>query len=71
LIFSITCGPDIERAVLDLEKQIRAPTRKFRAVRQPQSVQVAAERLRQGETTMSPDVLSEDVLTGGRFPRAG
>jgi len=31
----------------------------------PQSVQVAAERKKQGETTMSPDILSEDVLTGG------
>jgi cation diffusion facilitator family transporter len=64
--FDYLRAPDIERAVLDLEKQIRAAYPEVSALFvKPQSVQVAAERLRQGETTMSPDVLSEDVLTGG------
>jgi divalent metal cation (Fe/Co/Zn/Cd) transporter len=64
--FDYLRAPDIERAVLDLEKQIRAAYPEVSALFvKPQSVQVAADRLRQGETTMSPDVLSEDVLTGG------
>jgi cation diffusion facilitator family transporter len=64
--FDYLRAPDIERAVLDLEKKIRAAYPEVSALFvKPQSVQVAADRLRQGETTMSPDVLSEDVLTGG------
>jgi cation diffusion facilitator family transporter len=64
--FDYLRAPDIERAVLDLEKQIRAAYPEVSALFvKPQSVQVAAERLRQGETTISPDILSEDVLTGG------
>jgi len=54
-----------ERAVVDLEKQIRGTHPEVSAVFvKPQSVQVARER--QSETLMSPDdVLREDVLTGG------
>jgi cation diffusion facilitator family transporter len=64
--FDYLRAPDIERAVLDLEKQIRAAYPEVSALFvKPQSVQVAAERLRQGEITFSPDILSEDVLTGG------
>jgi cation diffusion facilitator family transporter len=64
--FDYLRAPDIEHAVLDLEKQIRAAYPEVSALFvKPQSVQVAAERLRQGETTFSPDILSEDVLTGG------
>jgi cation diffusion facilitator family transporter len=64
--FDYLRAPDIERAVLDLEKQIRLAYPEVSALFvKPQSVQVAAERLRQGETTISPDVLSDDVLTGG------
>jgi cation diffusion facilitator family transporter len=64
--FDYLRAPDIERAVIDLEKQIRAAYPAVSALFvKPQSVQVAAERLRQGETSFSPDVLSEDVLTGG------
>jgi cation diffusion facilitator family transporter len=64
--FDYLRAPDIERAVLDLEKQIRAAYPEVSALFvKPQSVQVAAERLRQGEITFSPDILIEDVLTGG------
>jgi divalent metal cation (Fe/Co/Zn/Cd) transporter len=64
--FDYLRAPDIERAVIDLEKQIRAAYPDVSALFvKPQSVQVAAERLRQGETSFSPDILSEDVLTGG------
>jgi cation diffusion facilitator family transporter len=64
--FDYLRAPDIEHAVVELEKQIRAAHPEVSALFvKPQSVQVAAERRKQGETTMSPDVLSEDVLTGG------
>jgi cation diffusion facilitator family transporter len=64
--FDYLRAPDIERAVIDLEKQIRAAYPAVSALFvKPQSVQVAAERLRQGETSFSPDILTEDVLTGG------
>jgi cation diffusion facilitator family transporter len=64
--FDYLRAPDIERAVVEMEKQIRAAHPEVSALFvKPQSVQVAAERRKQGETTMSPDVLSEDVLTGG------
>jgi cation diffusion facilitator family transporter len=65
--FDYMGAPDIERAVVDLEKQIRTAYPEVSALFvKPQSVQVAAERQRQGETTISPDnVLREDVLTGG------
>jgi cation diffusion facilitator family transporter len=63
--FDYMRAPDIERAVVDLEKQIRDTHPEVSAVFvKPQSVQVA--QARQGETVMSPDfVLREDVLTGG------
>jgi divalent metal cation (Fe/Co/Zn/Cd) transporter len=63
--FDYMRAPDIEGAVVDLEKQIRGTHPEVSAVFvKPQSVQVARER--QGETVMSPDyVLREDVLTGG------
>jgi cation diffusion facilitator family transporter len=63
--FDYMRAPDIERAVVDLEKQIRSAHPEVSALFvKPQSVQVARER--QGETMMSPDrVLREDVLTGG------
>jgi cation diffusion facilitator family transporter len=58
--------PDIERAVVELEKRIRNVHPEVSAVFiKPQSVQVAAEREKLGEITMSPDVLSDDILTGG------
>jgi cation diffusion facilitator family transporter len=64
--FDYLRAPEIEHAVVELEKQIRAAHPEVSALFvKPQSVQVAAERRKQGETTMSPDVLSEDVLTGG------
>jgi cation diffusion facilitator family transporter len=65
--FDYMRAPDIEHAVVELEKQIRAAHPEVSALFvKPQSVQVAAERKKQGETTMSPDdVLSDDVLTGG------
>src|SRR5450631_1611684 len=65
--FDYMRAPDIERAVVELEAQIRRIHPEVSALFvKPQSVQVAAERRKQGETTMSPDeVLSEDVLTGG------
>jgi cation diffusion facilitator family transporter len=64
--FDYLRAPDIEHAVVELEKQIRAAHPEVSALFvKPQSVQVAAERRKLGETTMSPDVLSEDVLTGG------
>jgi hypothetical protein len=58
-------APDIERAVSDLEKQIRGSHPDVSAVFvKPQSVQAAQES--RGATTLSPDdVLREDVLTGG------
>jgi len=63
--FDYMRAPDIERAVVDLEKQIRGTHPEVAAVFvKPQSVQVAQER--RSETLMSPDfVLREDVLTGG------
>jgi len=63
--FDYLRAPDIERAVVDLEKQIRGTHPEVSAVFiKPQSVQDARER--RGETLMSPDnVLREDVLTGG------
>jgi cation diffusion facilitator family transporter len=58
--------PDIERTVVELEKRIRNVHPEVSAVFiKPQSVQVAAEREKLGEITMSPDVLSDDILTGG------
>lgn len=65
--FDYMRAPDIERAVMELETQIkRAHPEVWAIFVKPQSVQVAAERLRQGEIIMSPDnVLSDDVLTGG------
>jgi cation diffusion facilitator family transporter len=63
--FDYMRAPDIEGAVVDMEKQIRGTHPEVSAVFvKPQSVQVARES--QGETLMSPDyVLREDVLTGG------
>jgi len=63
--FDYMRAPDIERAVVDLEKQIRSTHPEVSAVFvKPQSVQDARDR--RGETLMSPDnVLREDVLTGG------
>jgi cation diffusion facilitator family transporter len=63
--FDYMKAPDIERAVVDMEQQIRATHPEVSAVFvKPQSVQVARER--RSETIMSPDdVLREDVLTGG------
>jgi cation diffusion facilitator family transporter len=63
--FDYMRAPDIERAVVDLEKQIRGTHPEVSAVFvKPQSVQVAKER--RSEMIMSPDdVLREDVLTGG------
>jgi cation diffusion facilitator family transporter len=63
--FDTMRAPDIERAVLDLEKQIRSTHPEVSAVFvKPQSVQDARERLSQ--TIITPDdVLREDVLTGG------
>ena len=65
--FDYMRAPDIEHAVVQLENQIRTAHPQVSALFvKPQSVQVAAERSRQGETTISPDtVLREDVLTGG------
>ena len=65
--FDTMRAPDIERAVLELEAQVRREHPEVSALFvKPQSVQVAAERRKQGETTMSPDeVLSDDILTGG------
>jgi len=63
--FDYMRAPDIERAVVDLEKQIRDTHPEVSAVFvKPQSVQVAKDS--QSATIMSPDyVLREDVLTGG------
>lgn len=63
--FDYMRAPDIERAVVDLEKQIRSTHPEVSAVFvKPQSVQVAKDS--QSATIMSPDyVLREDVLTGG------
>jgi cation diffusion facilitator family transporter len=65
--FDYMRAPDIEQAVVALEAQIRRIHPEVSALFvKPQSVQVAAERRKQGETTMSPDeVLSDDILTGG------
>ena len=63
--FDYMKAPEIERAVVDMEKQIRDTHPEVSAVFvKPQSVQVARDR--RSETIMSPDdVLREDVLTGG------
>ncbi len=63
--FDYMRAPDIERAVVDLEKQIRNTHPEVSAVFvKPQSVQVAKDS--QNATLVSPDyVLREDVLTGG------
>jgi cation diffusion facilitator family transporter len=63
--FDYMRAPEIERAVLDLEKQIRGTHPDVSAVFvKPQSVQDARERPIQ--TIITPDdVLREDVLTGG------
>jgi cation diffusion facilitator family transporter len=56
--FDYMRAPDIERAVVELEAKIRSAHAEVSALFvKPQSVQVAAERRNQGETTMSPDVL--------------
>src|SRR5277367_270392 len=53
--FDYMRAPDIEHAVVQLETQIRAAHPEVSALFvKPQSVQVAAERSRQGEITMSP-----------------
>src|ERR1700761_76649 len=63
--FDYMRAPEIESAVADLEKQIRAPHPEVSGVFvKPQSVKDARERLPQ--TIITPDdVLREDVLTGG------
>ena len=63
--FDYMRAPDIERAVVDLEKQIHGTHPEVSAIFvKPQSVQDA--RARQSDEIMSPDfVLREDVLTGG------
>jgi len=63
--FDTLRAPDIERAVLDLERQIRSTHPQVAAVFvKPQSVQDARER--PAQTIITPDdVLREDVLTGG------
>lgn len=63
--FDYLRAPEIERAVADMETQIRGTYPEVSAVFvKPQSVQVARDR--HSETIMSPDdVLREDVLTGG------
>ncbi len=63
--FDYMRAPDIERAVVDLEKQIRETHPEVSAVFvKPQSSQFAQDG--QSSTIMSPDfVLREDVLTGG------
>jgi cation diffusion facilitator family transporter len=63
--FDYMRAPDIERAVVDLEQQIRSAHPEVTALFvKPQSVQGARER--QEPTMMSPDtILREDVLTGG------
>jgi cation diffusion facilitator family transporter len=63
--FDTMRAPEIEGAVMDLEKQIRGSHPEVSAVFvKPQSVQAARERL--SETIITPDdVLREDVLTGG------
>jgi cation diffusion facilitator family transporter len=54
--FDYMRAPDIERAVVDLENKIRSAHPEVSALFiKPQSVQVAAQRREQGETTMSPD----------------
>jgi cation diffusion facilitator family transporter len=59
-------APDIEHAVAELEKKIREAYPEVSALFvKPQSVQYAAQRKTRGETIMSPDILSEDILTGG------
>jgi cation diffusion facilitator family transporter len=62
--FDTLRAPEIEAAVIDLERQIRATHPEVAAVFvKPQSVQDARERLTQ--SIITPDVLREDVLTGG------
>jgi cation diffusion facilitator family transporter len=63
--FDTLRAPEIERAVLDLEKQIRSTHPEVSAVFvKPQSVQDSRERPAQSIITPD-DVLREDVLTGG------
>ena len=63
--FDTLRAPEIERAVLDLERQIRSTHPQVSAVFvKPQSVQDARER--PAQTIITPDdVLRENVLTGG------
>ena len=63
--FDTLRAPEIERAVLEVERQIRGTHPEVSAVFvKPQSVQDARERMTQ--TIITPDdVLREDVLTGG------
>jgi cation diffusion facilitator family transporter len=64
--FDYLRAPEIEHAVAELEKKIREAFPEVSALFvKPQSVQAAAERKTRGETIMSPDILSEDILTGG------
>jgi divalent metal cation (Fe/Co/Zn/Cd) transporter len=64
--FDYLRAPDIERAVVELERKIRDAFPEVSALFvKPQSVQVAAERRTRGEIVMSPDILSDDILTGG------
>jgi cation diffusion facilitator family transporter len=63
--FDYMRAPEIEGAVRDLEKQIRGTHPEVSAVFvKPQSVQDARER-QAAQTIITPDVLAEDVLTGG------
>ena len=60
--FDYMRAPDIEHAVLELEAKIRTAHPEVSALFvKPQSVQVAAERRREGAISMSPD----DILGGG------
>jgi cation diffusion facilitator family transporter len=60
--FDYMRAPEIEHAVIELEKQIRSAHPEVSALFvKPQSVLVAAERRRQPEAIMTPD----DLLSGG------
>jgi cation diffusion facilitator family transporter len=67
--FDYLRAPDIERAVVELEARVRNAYPQVSALFvKPQSVLVAAERLADGSSGMTPDGVGDDAGTGAMAP---
>jgi divalent metal cation (Fe/Co/Zn/Cd) transporter len=67
--FDYLRAPDIERAVVELETRVRREHPSVSALFvKPQSVLVAAERLADGSSGMTPDGVADDSTRGATTP---